>query len=395
MDTIELISIWNQMKAHPITGAEKSFPIGCDGMSKSKFEQELDHNIQEIARKINRNNVDGEPSYTFGKLVYYEQKKSSGGTRKIYLPRLKDQLVLKWLHKHLITAAKNKGIILQPKSPLVVVKQFREALTNFENPVVVRTDLVSFFDSIPRERVVDLAITLDLPKEVAAMLKKWSKIIIGRPFWLTGKTKDKEVQGLPQGLSISATLAELWGNEIERKINPHIKVFRFVDDIAFICKSEEEANHFLSVFQTVILEMGLTLSDKKTQIALLKDGIPWLGMTHYPNEVIADQDRLEKWLKRFLFMRKEIAIDFRLNPLKDKKELLDLFYYNVKQELKGKTSSRPQWYSIVKEHGQWKKMDQILHAQFKILHKQLGIPLPKDANLPSIHKHMLSRNKVL
>ena len=72
-----------------------------------------------------------------------------------------------------------------------------------------------------------------------------------------------------------------------------------------------------------------------------------------------------------------------------------MFYYNVKQELKGKTSARPQWYSIVKDVGQWKKMDQMLHAQFKILHKQLGIPLPKNANLPSIHKHMLSRNKAV
>ena len=395
MEISELEIIWNQMKIHPITGEEKTFPIGSDGMNKYVFEKQLTLQLNEIVRKVNTLNSFGETSYQFGTLVYYERKKASGGTRKIYLPRLKDQLVLKWIHTHLITAAKNKGITLQTKSPLEVVKRFREELSLYDNPVVVRTDLTSFFDSVPRDRVIDLASTLDIPKDAQQLLRAWSKTIMGRPMWITGKSRDEEIFGLPQGLSLSATLAELWGNEIERKMSPYVKLFRFVDDITFICNSEEEALRFLTLLREIITEMGLMISEKKTQIALLKDGIPWLGMVHYPGEVIADQDRLEKWGKRFVHLRKEISLEFRTNPLKDKKELIDLFYYNVKQELKGKTSARPQWYSIVKDVGQWKKMDQMLHAQFKILHQQLGIPLPKDANLPSIHKHMLSRNKVL
>ena len=383
------------MKIHPITGEEKTFPIGSDGMNKSVFEKQLTLQLNEIVRKVNTLNSFGETSYQFGTLVYYERKKASGGTRKIYLSRLKDQLVLKWLHTHLITAAKNKGITLQTKSPLEVVKRFREELSLYDNPVVVRTDLTSFFDSVPRDRVVDLANTLDIPKDAQQLLRAWSKTIMGRPMWITGKSKDEEIFGLPQGLSLSATLAELWGNEIERKMSPYVKLFRFVDDITFVCSSEEEALRFLTLLREIITEMGLMISEKKTHIALLIEGIPWLGMVHYLGEVIADQDRLEKWGKRFVHLRKEISLEFRTNPLKDKKELLDLFYYNIKQELKGKTSARPQWYSIVKDMGQWKKMDQMLHAQFKILHKQLGIPLPKDANLPSIHKHMLSRNKAV
>ena len=395
MESSELKSIWDQMKVHPITGEEKAFPIGSDGMSKEKFELQLEQQLNEIVRKINAINEKGEPSYQFGTLVYYERKKSSGGTRKIYLPRLKDQLVFKWLHVNLIEAAKQKQITLQTKSPLEVVTDFRKELSHFENPVIVRTDLTSFFDSVPRERVVDLAISLDLPNEVASMFKVWSNKIVGRPFWVTGKTKDAEVKGLPQGLSISATLAELWGNEIERKMSSTSKIFRFVDDIAFVCSSEEEAKKKLSVLRNVVSELGLQISEKKTHIAPLNEGIPWLGMVHYPSEIIANEERLEKWSKRFLFMRREISIEFKNNPSKDKQELLDLFYYNVKQELKGKTSARPQWYSIVKDQGQWKKMDQLLHSQFKILHKQLDIPLSREAKLPSIHKQMLLRNRII
>ncbi len=158
---------------------------------------------------------------------------------------------------------------LQTKSPLEVVTDFRKELSHFENPVIVRTDLTSFFDSVPRERVVDLAISLDLPNEVASMFKVWSNKIVGRPFWVRGKTKDAEVKGLPQGLSISATLAELWGNEIERKMSSTSKIFRFVDDIAFVCSSEEEAKKKLSVLRNVVSELGLQISEKKTHIAPL------------------------------------------------------------------------------------------------------------------------------
>lgn len=389
----ELESIWQKMKVHPITGEQKSFPIGSDGMSTMVFEKNLDLQLKEITRKINARNEYGEPLYSFGTLVFYERKKASGGTRRIYLPRLKDQLVLKWIHTHLIESAKKKQITLQTQSPLEVVERFRNELAQIENPIVVRTDISSFFDSVPRDRVVDLALSLDLSAEVGLMLKVWAKKIIGRPFWITGKSSDEEVLGLPQGLSISATLAELWGTEIERKMSAYVKVFRFVDDICFVTNSQEEAERYLDALGTIISEMGLTISEKKTHIASLSEGIPWLGMVHYPSEIIAESSRLEKWSKRFIFMRKEVSQEYKLNPHQDKNQLLESFYYKVKQELKGKTSARPQWYSIVKDDGQWKKMDQLLHAQFKILHKQLGIPLDPEAKLPSIHKQMISRNK--
>lgn len=396
MEVSELESVWEKMKVHPITGEEKSFPIGSDGMSKKVFEKHLIFQLNEITRKINSKNDLNAPSYSFGALLYYERNKSSGGTRRIYLPRLKDQLVLKWMHNHLIEAASKKKITLQTKSPFHVVKQFREKVAEFENPVVVRTDIDSFFDSVPRERVIELAMQLDLPKEVAMMLKVWSKKIVGRPLWISGKSKDKEVYGLPQGLSISATLAELWGYEIEQQMSLHgVCVFRFVDDITFLCRTEKEGAQLLKKLEDIIIMMGLSLSKRKTHIERLDQGVPWLGMKHYPSKIVADLTRTERWSKRFIFMRKEISQQFKENPEQDKTELLNLFYYNVRQELKGKTSSRPQWYSLVEDNGQWKEMDSMLHAQFKILHKQLGIYLDKDAKLPSIHKQITARRKTI
>lgn len=393
MEITELRSVWEKMKLNSVSLKEKTFPIGCDGMSKSNFEENLDCHLNEIIRKVNTIDSEGITKYSFGKLVYYERKKSSGGTRKIYLPRLKDQLLFKWLHFELVTAAKKKEINLQTKSPLEVVKQFRSELNKYKNPVVVRTDITSFFDSVPRDKVVDLALKLELSNDAKNLLIVWSKKIIGRPFWTTGKLKDEEVFGLPQGLSISATLAELWGDEIEKRMLPHARTFRFVDDITFICENKKNADEKLIIFKSIIEDMGLSISENKTQISALSEGVHWLGMKHYEDAIFADLDRIEKWAKRFIFIRKEFSLEYKNNPLLDKNELLSKFYFKVKQEIKGKTSARPQWYSIVNDVGQWKELDRKLHAQFKILHKQLNIPLSLNAKLPSIHKQMISRFK--
>lgn len=382
------------MKIHPITGEEKSLPIGSDGVSKDVFEKRLEFNLIEIVRKVNNKDQQNLPSYNFGPLLFYERKKSSGGVRRIYLPRLKDQIVFKWIHSKLIKAAEEKGITLQTPSPFYVVKEFRKELSLHENPVIVRTDISSFFDSIPRNRVIELANSMNLPEEVKHMLVKWSKNIIARPLWTTGKSKDEFVNGLPQGLSISATLAELWGSEIERMFSLRgIKIFRFVDDITFICKSEEVAKSLLKELKVIINEMGLSISKKKTHIDKLSNGIPWLGMIHYPDKILADPSRIDKWAKKFIFIRREVSMKYKADPKQDKNELLKLFTTKIKNEIKGKTSSRPQWYSLVEDNGQWKELDKLLHSQFKMLYKQLSISPEKNTNLPSIHKQIKSRRE--
>lgn len=74
MEISDLHTLWNQMKQHPITGEDKHFPIGCDGVNKEKFELNLDQQLQEIARKINQKDEAGQTTYRFGTLLYCKFK---------------------------------------------------------------------------------------------------------------------------------------------------------------------------------------------------------------------------------------------------------------------------------------------------------------------------------
>lgn len=360
-------------------------------MSKEKFEQTLDWQLNEIARKIELLNKGNDKGFRFAPLLYYERNKSSGGLRKIYLPRIKDQLVYKWMHNELIEKALSEGVNLTTKSPHEVVLQFRSALKQYDKPVIVRTDIKSFFDSVPRERVIDLACQFNINSSVRNLMRIWSKKIIGRPMWVAGKSKDCLVSGLPQGLSISAALAELWGNEIKRRLQKEIVIFRYVDDLAFICGNEEEALNKLELLNNCVSVLGLELSVQKTEVKPLHKGVDWLGLRHFKKEVHANEERLERWMKRFQKMRTEVMENYLKTPEKSKQEVIEDFNRLVKDELSGKTSARPQWYSIVKDKGQWKTMDVQLHAQYKMLYLQLDMPLHQPMKWPSIHKTMTGR----
>ena len=381
---------WYQMRKLS-NGNFKKFAIGSDGMGFDKFEATIDNQIKEIARKIFILTEKGTSGYKFAPLLYFEKKKNSGGTRKIFIPRIKDQLVLKYIHDELLAALQLKNITLRTESPLKVLSEFRKTIQQYDNPVIVRTDLSSFFDTIPRERVTALALSYQLPHSIAALLKGWSEKILGRPLQATGKSKDIHISGLPQGLSISAALAELWGFEIERLMRSSTRVFRYVDDIAFVCNTNEEAQEKLKTFRSIIKELGLEISEHKTSVSNIDNGIPWLGMIHYKNEVLPDPERIDKWFYTFYHMRKKLMYSLRENPSLDKNEVLNTFYRNVKKELRGHGSSRAHWYSITKDQGQWREMDKRLHAQFKMIHKQLGIPMDAFRKLPSIHNTMVAR----
>jgi hypothetical protein len=370
-------------------GEEKKLAIGCDGMSKFKFQSTLEYQIDEICRRINAE----ECAYNFGPLLYYNVAKNSGGKRRIYIPRIKDQLVLKWMHNELNKKAAERGISLTTQSPFKSTIAFRKEILNRKNPYVIRTDILSYFDTIPRNRVIALAASLDIHPKCLQLLQKWSDGLIGRPMKYAGKLHDCSIVGLPQGLSLSAALAELWGHHLiaELKKYSDAPVFRYVDDISIITNSEEEAFSILGILKQVVIEFGLQLSDKKTEISALREGVSWLGFKHFEDSINANPERVEKWMNQLFSIRKKAMLHLAQNPELDKSEGIKYFVSYVRAELKGKTSHKPRWYSLTKDIGIWKKIDSQLASHWVTLHHQLKIPLPEKKPFPSLHKIMKGR----
>ena len=394
--TSHLEDVWKRMRNHPVSGTQKKLAVGIDGMRADQFETHLSNCIAEISRKVLHINDDNTSSYQFAPLLKLEKNKNGGGVRNLYIPRIRDQVVIRAMHEDIVNTSRQHNINLKLPSPAKVIESFRASITNFKDPVVLRTDIQSFYDSVPRDKVIELAVGLGLNEFTVKLLTNWSDNLMARSPWISGKATDFKVNGLPQGLSISASLSELWATQIDNIFQEKYHYFRYVDDIAILCESIEEATLLFQKINHEVSQLGLILSTNKTEILKLSSGVTWLGLTHLPDKIIVDQSRVDRWLKRFIKIHKNTSHKIReAKGATSSQEIIDEFLLEINSELKGKTSTRTSWYAEVEDHGQWKIMDKTIHALIRSVFRQLDTPVSSSTILPSVHRviNMKKKNK--
>jgi hypothetical protein len=396
-EPMKLADAWRRMRHLGPTGLPRRLPTGVDGMRTEGFERNLDSHLREIARRVLRVEDDGLPSYGFGALLTFDRPKALGGYRRIHIPRLRDQVVLRVMHEELIEAGGKSSLLLKPPHPGSFVRAFRSALEKFDDPWVLRTDLVSFYPSIPRDRVISAALALGLSDETGGLLRKWSLSLRSRMTSKLNPGTDTPVEGLPPGLSLSTSLAELWAYGIDRSFaataDPQSFIyFRYVDDIAVVCASREQAETAHARMVESADAHGMVLSTSKTAIARLADGVSWLGLRHWRESVAPEPDRLERWLRRFSTMQRRAALRLRESRNEEERErILREFHRELRDEIGGRTSFRPAWYALTRDTGEWRAMDRVIHRLIRSIHRQAQVDPPAGRRLPSLHRTMLAR----
>lgn len=141
-----------------------------------------------------------------------------------------------------------------------IVRQLTNVLDNDFPKYIIRTDIYSFYESIPRA-----AVLAKINKD--PLLTHLTKKIIRHILTEYGRMSGKD-QGIPRGVGISAYLAELHMRSFDEAIRRHQEVVyyaRYVDDIVvvFFPKSETDTYAYLDFIKKEALkdEMGLELND--------------------------------------------------------------------------------------------------------------------------------------
>ncbi len=159
-----------------------------------------------------------------------------------------------------------------------IVCQLRELLGDRFPKHVVRTDISSFYESIPREKLLEKL--KDDP-----LLTLASKKIIRRILFEYGQITGSDI-GLPRGIGISTYLAELYMRDIDNTIRDHPGVLyyaRYVDDIfiIFCPPPNTTTREFRKTVVGAFRNMGLKRNRKKTQVFKIVTGgtysIEYLG----------------------------------------------------------------------------------------------------------------------
>jgi RNA-directed DNA polymerase len=141
---------------------------------------------------------------------------------------------------------------------------------------IVDADLKSYFDTIPKDRLMSRVEERIADSRVLSLISGYldqavmEELVRYEP---TGR-------GTPQGAVISPLLANIYLDPLDHLLAENgVQMVRYADDFVLLCRSEEAAKAALARVQTWVEENGLTLHPQKTRIvdATQPGGFDFLG----------------------------------------------------------------------------------------------------------------------
>lgn len=315
--------------------------VGLDRITQDVFEENLDKNLEVIIRKVK--------SGTYRFTRYREMLISKGKgkePRVISIPTIRDKLVLAMLHKIL-----QDSFYEEVNEPLLhsIIGSITKTIKEKNFDCFVKIDIKRFYASINHSI---------LEEKVAAKIEDSSILHLVHnaittetiPMNIPAPESSKSSVGIPEGLSISNILADIYLADLEDKIvekYEDLAYFRYVDDVLILCK-ESDAEAIKEYTLKLLKEYyKLDNHEDKTICARLSDKVPYLGYVFSDKKVsIRDEasNRIEKVIEELFQLRKRNKIsqqvfEWRLNVkiagcIHEKKKYGWMFYYSQITDLK-------------------------------------------------------------
>lgn len=314
--------------------------IGKDGTTKEKF---IGNILEEISL-ISNNCLKGNYKFTCHKekLIL---KGANSLPRQISIPTIRDRIALRALCD-LLTAVFDE---FSAKRPHFYIGQIKKAMNNpTKERVFVRIDIKNFYPSIEQDILMKIIRRKIRKKQILDLIKN----AIQTPTSKGSPGNEINHKGVPQGLSISNILSNIYLMDIDKKYKKSLNYFRYVDDILIICDKNESQSILESVIKDIKkltnLECHSHLSNNagKTVIRDFSYGIDYLGFHLSSSGVSVRQSSYQKMytnlMNVFTQYRYKKSIDkllWRLN-LKisgcqfDKKRFGWMFFFSLSDDIK-------------------------------------------------------------
>lgn len=139
---------------------------------------------------------------------------------------------------------------------------------------VVDADLKSYFDTIPKDRLMALVAGKVADGRVLALVEAFlgQSVLEDNRDWVPE-------QGTPQGAVISPLLSNIYLDPLDHLMAEQgFEMVRYADDFVVLCRSPHDAAEALAVVQRWTAQAGLTLHPMKTKLVhAWNDGFDFLG----------------------------------------------------------------------------------------------------------------------
>lgn len=201
--------------------------VGIDKLNKKSFEKRLDHEIGLVSNKV----FSG--TYRFSQ---YKEKLISKGADKlprvVSIPTFRDRITLRALCNVL---SKTYESDIDSRLPQHVIKELRDEIKSGNFTHFIKLDVKSFYPSIPHDLLFARLRKRIRKSEIKSLIESAVKTpTVPYP----DRGRPTLSRGVPQGLSISNLLAEIYLSSFDSwaKNIPNSFYVRYVDDILMLVR---------------------------------------------------------------------------------------------------------------------------------------------------------------
>lgn len=262
---------------------KNSTSTGIDWVTTEKLEQNLSQEIGIILRKC------ASSSYHFTR--YREMLISKGAgkiPRCISIPTVRDKLTLSAVNE-VLTAV--YGANATTPMPQVIIREITDALKSSEYDSFIKTDIETFYASINHELLIKQVHKKIRKEQICDLITKSIKTATVKPN-ASIKTEGR-TSGIPEGLSISNILANVYLQPIDEKYRSleGCRYWRYVDDILILAPANQ-ANNIRHMIEKDMSKRHLSLSKDKTIVGKLETGFEYLGYYLLPEKTSVRQSSI-------------------------------------------------------------------------------------------------------
>ena len=261
--------------------------VGMDRIIPDVFDKELDKHISIISKKV----LAGRYHFTHYREVLISKGRDSN-PRVISIPTIRDKVALGALHAFLQDSFRD--IVEEPLLHTVIGKITHTIKTSgFDS--FVKVDIHRFYSSINHDVLIP-KVAQKVKEDAAIALLKSAISTATVPANALLEKNICNVKGVPEGLSISNILADIYLSDLKNIMTARYSIayFRYVDDILILCKSSdaELIQHDITALIEIIYK--LQINDKKTYHGKLADGVPYLGYVFFDDRICVRSGAIQK-----------------------------------------------------------------------------------------------------
>lgn len=265
----------------------KASSAGIDGIDLADFDDELSDNIDNLSDQI----LGGK--YRHKPLKAFCFTKRNGSLRWICVPTIRDRLVQRRIVEVILLENPSRlrtslgfGALKKVGADAEISAIDVALRTRQEFPWVVKTDIASFFDQLPREHAFSAFRRVCRKRSLHALVEQVIRTEAQGDHQKMSESGIVLGRGIRQGMPLSPLIAHITLIELDRALEEQgVKFVRYVDDLIFLGSNKDEvvsAFYFAKNWLEKNRDLRLpNIGEKKTEICPPSRLVEFLGIDLY------------------------------------------------------------------------------------------------------------------